>query len=95
MRPSVVLLGFVLGSVVAVTFALLGVVVVLMFLDADSPRVAREFPSLLGYLGAFSALTLVAGLSFYGSLRATAWRRAAVAALLAGLSAVGWWLWPS
>lgn len=95
MRPSVVLLGFVLGSVVAITFALLGVVVVFVFLDVDSPRLADEFPFLLGYLGAFSALTLLASLSFYGLLRVTAWRRAAVVALLAGLGAVAWWLWPS
>jgi hypothetical protein len=94
MRPSVVLLGVVLGSAAAVTFALLGVAVVFVFVDVESPRLAAELPSLLGYLGAFSALTVLASLSFYGALRAERWRRVAVAALFAGLGVLAWWLWP-
>jgi hypothetical protein len=36
----------------------------------------------------------MAGASFYGQLRNTAWRRAAVATLLVGIALVGWLHWP-
>ena len=94
MKPSVVLLGFVLGSAASITFGLFGVVVVFMFLRADHPRLQTEFPSLVANLAAFAGLTVLAALSFYGQLREAAWRRLVIATLLAGLCVAGWWYWP-
>jgi len=94
MRPSVVVLGFVLGSSGAITFALLGVTVVFGLLRAEYPRLAAELPELLVNLGLFSVLTAIAGVSFYGQLRGAVWRRAAVAALLLGIALVAWVHWP-
>jgi hypothetical protein len=94
MRPSVVLLGFVLGSIVAITFGLGGVAVVFLVLRSDYPRFAAELPALLGSLGLFAALTAIAGASFYGQLRARAWRHLAVAMLAIALLASAWYYWP-
>jgi hypothetical protein len=94
-RPSVVILGFVLGSTAAISFSLGGVVIVFMVLRADYPRFDAELPALLGSLGMFGALTLAAALAFYGQLRGTSWRRSAVAVLLIGLATVTWFYWPT
>ena len=90
MRPSVVLLGFVLGSVGAITFGLGGVAVVFALLKKDYPRLAAEVPVLLANLAAFAALTAVAALSFYGQLQRRRWRYAAIAGLLLGIATVAW-----
>ena len=94
MRPSVVLLGFVLGSTASITFGLFGIVLVFLLLRSEYPQLRGEFPFLVTSLGVFLALTVLAALSFYGQLRETVWRRAPVAALLISLLAVGWWYWP-
>jgi hypothetical protein len=94
MRPSVVLLGFVLGSAAAVTFALIGVAVVFAVLRPDYPRLQTELPTLWVSLGMLASLTVVAAASFYGQLKMTVWRRVAVTALLLGIGAVGWFHWP-
>ncbi|HUL81331.1 MAG TPA: hypothetical protein VL131_04280 [Gammaproteobacteria bacterium] len=94
MRPSVVLLGFVLGSTGAITFGLLGVAIVFTWLLPDYPRLESELPALWKSLGMFAALTCAAALSFYGQLRAKVWRRAAICALVLGIAAVGWFHWP-
>jgi hypothetical protein len=93
-RPSVVLLGFVLGSAAAITFGLFGVAVVFTFLKPEYPRLDSELTSLWWTLGMFAALTCGAAASFYGQLRAAAWRRPAVAMLLLGIGAIGWYHWP-
>jgi hypothetical protein len=94
MRPSVVLLGFVLGSSCAITFGLFGVAIVFLWLQPEYPRLENELPSLWLSLAMFAVLTGAAALSFYGQLKGTAWRRLAVAALLLGIGAVGWYHWP-
>jgi len=94
MRPSVVLLGFVFGSTAAICFGLFGILIVFLVLRSEHPQLRGEFPFLVTSLGLFLALTLLAGLSFYGQLRVAAWRRAPIGALLVALGAVGWWYWP-
>lgn len=94
LRPSVVLLGFVLGSVGAITFGLLGVAVAFTWLRPNYPRLDVELPALWRSLGMFAGLTAAAALSFYGQLRAKAWRGAAICVLLVGIAAVGWFHWP-
>jgi hypothetical protein len=93
-KPSLVLLGFVLGSAAAITFGLFGVAIVFLWLQPEYPRLRSELPSLWLSLLMFAVLTGAAALSFYGQLKAASWRRAALAALLLGLVAVGWIFWP-
>jgi hypothetical protein len=94
MKPSVVLLGFVLGSIAAITFGLGGVAIVFLVLRSDYPRFAAELPPLLASLALFGALTALAGASFYGQLRGRAWRRIAVTSLLMTLAGTAWYYWP-
>jgi hypothetical protein len=95
MRPSVVLLGFALGSAASITFALLGVAVVFAVLGSEHPRLRSEFPTLLSSLALFAVLTAAAAASFYGQLRVKPWRRFAIAALFGGLAGVAWVYWPA
>jgi len=90
MRPSVVLLGFVLGSVGAITFGLGGVALVFALLKKDHPGLASEIPLLLANLVAFAALTGVAAFSFYGQLQRRPWRYAAITCLLLGIGVLAW-----
>lgn len=95
MRPGVVLLGFVLGSTASITFGLLGVVIVVLVLGREQPRLAEEFPFLLASLAAFAGLTALAAVSFYGELKARGWGRVATGVLLAALAVTGWAYWPA
>ena len=95
MKPSVVLLGFVLGSSAAISFSLFGVAIVFWVLQPEYPRLDSELEPLLTHLGIFVLLTGVAGLSFYGMLRERKWRRIAVTALGAMLAGVVAYYWPS
>ena len=96
MRPAVVVLGFVLGSAAAITFALAGTLIVFVALRSEYPRLEGEFRPLLMSLGLFSLLTLAAGSSFYAEINERRWRRVALAALLASLVAVAaYHAWPA
>ncbi len=95
MRPSVVLLGFLLGSAGAITFALAGVVIVFGLLRFEHPRLDGELPALLLNFSLFALLTALAGASFYGEIKGSVWRRAAQVALLAGVAFIAWVHWPS
>ena len=95
MRPTVVVLGFVLGSAAAITFALAGTTIVFLTLRSDYPRLASELGPLLVSAGLFSILTAVAGSTFYGELKERPWRRLALLGLLATLGAVAaYHAWP-
>jgi hypothetical protein len=95
MRPTVVILGFVLGSAAAITFALAGTTIVFFALRAEYPRLQEELRPLLISAGLFSLLTAAAGSSFYGEIRERRWRRVALAALLVMLVVVAaYHAWP-
>ena len=95
MRPAVVVLGFVLGSAAAITFALAGTTIVFITLRSEYPRLEDELQPLLISVGLFSLLTLAAGSSFYAELKELPWRRVALAALIVVLVAVAAYLaWP-
>ena len=88
MRPGVVILGFIVGSAAAITFALLGTAIVFAVLGSDYPRLQTELGPLLVSVGLFSLLTVAAGSCFYGELRQSGWRRLALLALCVALAAV-------
>jgi len=94
MRPSVALLGFVLGSAAAITFSLGGVAIVFTVLRTEFPRLDGELPALLHSLGVFGALTVGAGAAFYGQLRQTPWRWSAHGVLLFAVAFATWFYWP-
>jgi uncharacterized transporter YbjL len=95
-RPAVVILGFVLGSAAAITFALAGTMVVFVVLRGEYPRLEAELASLAVSLTLFALLTAAAGSSFYGEIRLRGWRRLALLALFLMLAAVAaYHAWPS
>src|SRR5262245_18276915 len=95
MRPAVVVLGFVLGSAAAITFALAGTTIVFLVLRSEYPSLEGELRPLLISVGLFALLTAAAGASFYGELKARRWRRVALAALFVMLVAVAaYFAWP-
>jgi hypothetical protein len=87
-RPAAVVLGFVLGSAAAITFSLVGTVVVFLLLRSEYPQLGAEASALLTSAGLFALLTFAAAVSFYGEIKARAWRHAALVALLLVLMAV-------
>ena len=96
MRPAVVVLGFLLGSAAAITFALAGTMIVFVVLRSEYPRLEGELRPLLISVGLFSLLTAAAGSSFYGELRERRWRRGALAALFVVLVVVAvYFAWPT
>lgn len=95
MRPAVVILGFILGSAAAITFALVGTTVVFVVLRAEYPRLESELAPLLMSMVLFALLTIVAGSSFYGEIKRRSWRLGAWLALLAMLVVVAsYHAWP-
>jgi uncharacterized transporter YbjL len=87
-RPAIVILGFILGSAAAITFALAGTAIVFVVLRAEYPRLESELAPLLISVGLFTLLTLAAASTFYGEIRRRGWRRGALAALCVMLAAV-------
>lgn len=88
MRPATALLGFVLGSSVAICFGLSGVAVIFWVLTPRYPELSVEVVPLLQHLARFAVLAAVAGLGFYGMVREKPWRRSAIAALAAVLAVI-------
>lgn len=88
MRPAVVVLGFVLGSAAAITFALGGTTIVFFLLRGEHPRLDAELGELLINVALFLVLTAAAAASFVGEIRQHSWRRWALWALVAMLAAI-------
>jgi hypothetical protein len=95
MRPAVVVLGFVLGSAAAITFALGGTMIVFVALRSEYPRLDNELGRLLISVVLFALLTGAAASSFYGELKGRPWRRYALVLLCAMLAVVAaYYAWP-
>ena len=93
MRPIHVLNAIVFGSAVAITFGLVGVLIIFLVLQGKQPQMSAELPVLARASGLFSTLALVAGASLYAMLKALPWRWAAQAAMwsmVAGIALVYW-----
>ena len=88
MRPTVAILGFVLGSAGAITFALAGTTIVFTVLRSEHPHLDAELEPLLINLTLYAVLTAAAGTCFYGEVRERSWRRVALLALALSLAAV-------
>ena len=94
MRPLAVLIGIVMGSAVAIAVGLGMVLIIFLILAGEHAELEAEFRPLLRAVGLFTLLSAVAATSFVGELRATRWRRFALAALAGSLALVTWVYWP-
>jgi hypothetical protein len=88
MRPSVALLGFLLGSSSAICFGLVGVAFIFWLLAPEHPELRTEIQPLILHLARFSVLTLVSAISFVGMVKERSWRRSSVLILLVTLGGV-------
>ena len=94
MSPFAVVLGILMGTIVAIAFGLLGVSFIFWWLADDYPRFADEMPMLLRSAGLFVALSGAAVSSFLGVLQSRPWRHPSLGLLGIGLVATGWYYWP-
>jgi hypothetical protein len=93
MRPIAVLNAIVFGSATAITFGLLGVVVIFLVLKGSNPAMGDEFPALLRSSAVFTVLAAVSGASLLALLKSLKWRWLAQAAMwlvVAGIVALYW-----
>jgi hypothetical protein len=88
MRPAVAIMGFVLGSAAAITFALAGTAIVFTVLRSAHPHLDAELVPLVINLALFACLTATAGACFYAEVKERPWRRAALLALALSLAVV-------
>jgi hypothetical protein len=94
MRPLSVVTLIVLGSSFAITFSLAAVVLVVLLLGSDHPRLANEFEPLLKSLGLFLGMTAVAAASFYSLAKELAARYWLQGAMWLSLFGIGYYYWP-
>lgn len=94
MRPLSVVTLIILGSSFAITFSLAAVVLVVLLLGTDHPRLANEFEPLLKSLVLFLGMTAVAASSFYSLIRNHAARFWLQGAMWLALFGIGYYYWP-
>ena len=94
MRPLTVITLMILGSCFAITVSLGAVIIVILILGDEYPRLQHEFDPLLESITIFAGMTLISVLSFFALLKKHAARYWVVAAMLGGLVLTGWHYWP-
>lgn len=94
MRPLTAVTLIILGSCFAITFSLTAVIIVVLVLGDEYPRLAHEFEPLLKSLLVFLVMTTIAAASFYTLVKNHAARYWAQAAMWLGLFGVGLYYWP-
>jgi Na+-driven multidrug efflux pump len=94
MRPLTVVTLIILGSCFAITFSLAAVIIVVLVLGDEYPRLQHEFEPLLRSWVLFLGMTGIAAASFYSLAKNHPARYWAQAAMWLGLFAVGWYYWP-
>lgn len=94
MRPLTAVNLIILGSCFAIMFSLGAVLIVVLILGDEYPRLQREFDPLLSSFGLFVVMTAIAAASFYSLIRHHRLRFLAQGAMWLGLFATGWYYWP-
>ena len=94
MRPLTAITLIVLGSCFAIMVSLGAVIIVVLVLGEEYPRLQREFDPLLTSFGIFVGMTAISAGSFYGLLKNHSARYWEQAAMWASLLVIGWFYWP-
>ncbi len=94
MQPLAVVTLIILGSSFAIMVSLAAVIIIVLILGDEYPRLQHEFGQLLSYFGIFVAMTAISAASFYGLWKKHAARYWGQAAMWSGLLAIGWSFWP-
>jgi hypothetical protein len=94
MGPLTVITGIVLGTCLSIAVSLAAVMLMVLLIGDENPRLGHEFPALLGSLLVFSTLTVISATSFYSLLKQHAVRWVAHGALWAAIAGTGFYYWP-
>ncbi len=94
MRPLTAINLIILGSSFAITFSLSAVLIVVLVLGDEYPRLQAEFAALLKSLAVFLGMTAISAASFYALVKLHSLRYWAQVAMWLGLVATGWYYWP-
>jgi len=94
MRPLSAVTLIILGSSFAITFSLTAVIIVVLVLGDEYPRLQREFDPLLQSALIFFGMTLISAASFYTLAKNLAYRYWVQAAMWLSLLGIGWHFWP-
>lgn len=94
MRPLTAVTLIILGSCFAITFSLAAVLIVVLVLGDEYPRLQSEFEPLRNSLLLFLGMTAISAASFYSLVKSHHLRFWAQGAMWLGLVATGWFYWP-
>jgi len=94
MRPLTAVNLIILGSSFAIAFSLAAVLIVVLVLGDEYPRLQREFEPLVTSLFVFLGMTAISAASFYALIKNHRHKYWAQAAMWLGLLATGWFYWP-
>lgn len=94
MRPIAAVTLIVLGSCFAIMISLAAVLVIIVVLGDEYPRLQREFEPLLKSFGIFVGMTLISAASFYGVVKNHSLRYLGQGGMWIGLGLTGWFYWP-
>lgn len=94
MRPVAVLNAIVFGSATAITFGLVGVLIVFLVLKGSYPQMSAEFPALVRSSAAFIVLAAVSGASLLAMLKELRWRWLAQSAMWLVVAGIALLYWP-
>jgi len=94
MRPLSAVTLIILGSSFAITFSLTAVIIVVLVLGDEYPRLQQEFDPLLRSALIFFVMTLISAASFYSLAKNHRLRYWLQAAMWLGLLGIGLYYWP-
>lgn len=94
MSPLTFVNGVILASAAAISLGLLIVLLLILVLGSEYPRLASEFRPLLASSGVFAVMTVVSALSFLGLVRRHPWRWVAQVVMWLALAGVTLYFWP-
>lgn len=94
MRPLAAVTLIILGSCFAIMISLTAVIIVMLVLGDEYPRLQSEFDPLKDSLAIFVCMTAICAASFYGLLKNHPLRYLAQALMWAGIALTGWYYWP-
>jgi hypothetical protein len=94
MRPLTAVTMIILGSCFAIAFSLGAVLIVVLVLGDEYPRLQAEFRPLLSSFTLFLGMTAVSAASFYGLVISHPLRFWGQGGMWLGLVATGWYYWP-
>ena len=94
MRPLSVVTLIILGSSFAITFSLAAVILVVLILGDEYPRLQGEFEPLVRSALIFLGMTAISAASFYTMAKTHALRYWLQAAMWLSLLGIGYYFWP-